>query len=378
VRQANLEQWTDLFGTGQPLLGHAALISARVEGLVLAILPDLKGNAVGEGQTVAAGQVIVQLDDHIAKANRVKLEADARELEEQKKQTDSEAALAKNEVDRLEKLRPSGMAEDTMPLVSRTDLDRARITLKGAEAKVRGAIARQESAQAGLKALDEQLTYYALRAPIAGRLGQVNVRIGQMLAVGTPVADVVSLEQIDILCFVAPSVATRLRLNQPARITRHDGAAVDEASSPAGHVVFIAVQGQPEGSFAVKARFPNKDVGLKANAVVALKVRTQSKENALSIPTRALSTDQEPPGVTLVTEEKNGEGKSVLKARRLEADVGIRDRAKDLVELRGLRDPETKQSVPLREDMQFVVEGGNGLETGVPVELKKEEHEKEK
>jgi len=369
VRRAALQQWTELFGTSQPLLGHAALISAGVEGRVVEVLPDLKGQPVCEGQQVVAGQVIVQLDDRIPRANRAKLVAAAKELDELEEQTDFAVDQAKLEVDRLTTLRPPGVADDALPLVSRIDLEKARIALKDAKAKENAAIARQKSAVEELKALDAQLSFYTLRAPIAGRLGLVRAMPGQNLAVGTVVADVVSLDDIDILCFVAPFVAPRLRLGQPARLTRYDSTALDEAPPPAGQVVFIAVQGQAEGSFAVKARFPNRDFGLRANALVALQVLTQSKKDVLSLPTRALSADQVPPGVILVAEEKDKEGKSRFKARRLQAIVGIRDRSQDLVELLGLRDPAANQDVSLRDDMRFVVEGGTGLETGDPVEL---------
>src|SRR5205823_5823449 len=118
ARRVALQEWTDLFGTTQPLLGHAAPISAAVEGRVVAVLPDAKGKPVREGEAVAADQVIVQLDDRIVRANRAKLEASLAELEEQKKQAAYAVALARIDVDRLEKLRPAGMTEDTLPLVS--------------------------------------------------------------------------------------------------------------------------------------------------------------------------------------------------------------------------------------------------------------------
>jgi multidrug efflux pump subunit AcrA (membrane-fusion protein) len=218
-----------------------------------------------------------------------------------------------------------------------------------------------------------------LKSPIAGKLGQIQAVLGQSLPPGTAVADVVSLDEIDVLCFVPSDVAARLQLEQPARITRLDNATLEKESSPTGKVVFIAVQGQAAtGMFGVKVRFPNPDHKLRANAVVKLQVQTDHKKNALAIPAVALSADQEPPTVILVAQEKNKEGKELVKARVLQADVGIRDRAQNLVELRGLKDPETKQDVPLRDDMQFVIEGGIGLETGDLLAVQKEEKEKEK
>jgi hypothetical protein len=171
----------------------------------------------------------------------------------------------------------------------------------------------------------------------------------------------------------------RLKLDQPARLTRYDSTALDEASSPKGKVAFLAVQGQAEtGNFAVKVRFSNRDLGLRANAVARLQVLTQSKTDALAIPAAALMADQDPPMVVVVTSEKNKEGKVISKATKLQALVGVRDRQRNLVELRGLKDPEHNKDVPYQESMLFVVEGGHGLESGDPVELPKDEHEKEK
>jgi RND family efflux transporter MFP subunit len=378
ARRTTLEEWTDLLGTTQPLLGHAASVSAVVEGRVEAVLPDLKGKPVTEGQPVAKGQVIVQLDDRIPRANRAKLEAGLTELEEQRKQAGYAAALAKIDVERLEKLRPPGMADDTLPLVSRVELEKARISLKDAEAKEKAVAARQQSAKAELDALDAQLAFYTLKAPIAGRLGIVHAMPGQTLTPGTVVADVVALDEIDVLCFAAPHVVRRLKLDQPARLTRFDSTAVGETSSPQGKVAFLAVQGQAEtGNFAVKVRFPNRELGLRANAVARLRVLTQTEKDALAIPAAALMEDQEPPTVVVVTSEKK-DGKVENKAVRLKAEVGLRDRQRNLVELRGLRDPEANKEVPLRDGMLFVTEGGHGLESGDIVALPKEEHEKEK
>src|SRR5437588_7958534 len=73
AQRVTLEEWTELLGTTQPLPRHAARITAAVEGRVLSVLGDAKGPPVREGQQVAAGQVIVQLDDTVQRANRDRL-----------------------------------------------------------------------------------------------------------------------------------------------------------------------------------------------------------------------------------------------------------------------------------------------------------------
>src|SRR5262249_45742554 len=153
---------------------------------------------------------------------------------------------------RLTTLSATVSTNGKMPLVSAIELQKARIAL--------------EDAQSRLKALDEQMKLYTLTSPLAGRLGLVQVVPGQTLAIGTPVVDVVDLSAIDALCYVPPHLASRLALEQAAKVV---------SSQAAGQVVFIAVQAQPDtGNFAVKVRFPNADLKLRANGVVRVRVLT--------------------------------------------------------------------------------------------------------
>src|SRR5262249_15477518 len=156
----------------------------------------------------------------------------------QKKQAEFAMKLADIEVTRLEALAAhstaskespgSGGTGKSLPLVSRIEMDKARVALEDARSK--------------LKALEDQLQFYTLAAPIKGRLGRVAAVPGQTLAAGTAVAEVIDLEEIDVLCYVPPAVIGRLTLNQPARLkvgTNHS-----EAEATEGRIVYIAVQAQ--------------------------------------------------------------------------------------------------------------------------------------
>src|SRR5262245_32085570 len=83
AEKKQLAEWTELLGTTQPLPDRVARVSAPVEGHVLSVLGDGKGKTVAEGDRVAAGQVLVRLDDRVARANRDKLAAGLEELDEQ-------------------------------------------------------------------------------------------------------------------------------------------------------------------------------------------------------------------------------------------------------------------------------------------------------
>src|SRR6516165_1124972 len=60
-------EWTELIGATKPLPGHATRITAPVEGHVLSILQDENGRPLAEGQAVTKDQVIVRLDDRVAR-----------------------------------------------------------------------------------------------------------------------------------------------------------------------------------------------------------------------------------------------------------------------------------------------------------------------
>jgi multidrug efflux system membrane fusion protein len=380
AQKVSLGEWTELLGTTGPLPNRVARVSAAVEGHVLSVLGGGGDPVVVEGGSVQAGQVIARLDDKVARANRDKTAAQLGELDEQKKQTQYATDLANIEVKRLEDLRRDKLGGNTA-LVSQIDLDKARISLKDAQSKQQSVLARETAIRADLKALDAQLDFYTLRAPIAGHLGLLQVSPGQTITPGTNVAEVMNLDEIDALCFVPPHTMRRLKVGEPARLA--------EGESATGKLVFIAVQAQPEtGNFAVKVRFPNKDLGLRANSVQRLRVLTQPEKERVMIPEAALLEDQEPPAVVVVraVETKKGaDGKTekLGKALKVQATLGVRDREQGLVEVLGLTVPKKEdekekkeEKIPL-EGTLFIIEGGQGLHDGDAVKIEEKKSGKD-
>jgi RND family efflux transporter MFP subunit len=363
-----LGEWTELLGTTQPLPGQAARITAAIEGRVLSLSTGEKGQTLTEGQEVHAGDVIVQLDDRVARANRANAAAALLDFVEQRKQADiavRQAQLTLTTREDLWKKKPD--------LVPELDLKVARLALDDAQSKQRGMDAKETAAKANLKVFETQLDLFTLRSPIDGRLGMIQVVPGQTLAVGTTVADVINLKEIDALCFVPPRTMAVLNQGDPNKAVR---LMKDSEPSTEGKIVFLGEQAQAEtGNYAVKVRFPNKDGALKANAVVRVQVLTQPRKRRVTIPEAALMEDQDPPAVVVVekleTTIKKEPGKPdkeerTGKARILKAKIGVRSQGK--VEILGLEDPESKAKVPL-QGVHFVTEGGHGLQTDDNIKL---------
>jgi RND family efflux transporter MFP subunit len=385
--ELSLEEWTELVGATAPLPDHVARVTAPVEGRVVSILTGADGKPVTEGQHVDKGTVIVQLEDTPIRANLAKLESARDVLREDLRQSQLGVDLATAEVERLRRLgEPVGGTSRglaSVPLVSPVEREKADIALKDAQSKLAAA---REKLSAGLKdveALKEQLRLYTLTAPIAGRVGRVQVVPGQTLAIGTSVAEIVDLDdEIDVLCFVPPSVVHHLRVGQSAKsgpVERDPNSREPEA---AGKVAYIAEQAEPEtGNFAVKVRFSNKAARLRANRVLRIGVLTGEPKECLALPESAVMEDEDPPTVVVAEKIKTGKNaeqkdETVAVARRLQVELGVRDRKTHAVEIVRLIDPEKAADKKWRGELreaQFVVEGGAGLQTGDALKLEADE-----
>jgi len=286
-----------------------------------------------------------------------------------------------------------GTAPGGTPIVAPVDMAKARLAVEDAKSKQRGAELRVTAGAKELEALNKQLELYKLTAPIDGRLGRILVVPGQTLSVGTPVAEVINIEdQIDVLCFVPPAVARKLKEGQTAQTGAVDDMVLANTNKPSadasqkrplsatGKLVYIADQAEVDtGNFAVKARFPNKAVGLRGNNTLRIRVLTTPGKAALTLPESAIREDEDPPTVVVVDnykKEVNKEGKEEETgvARILRVKTGIHDRVLRLVEIISVEDPEKKWQGDL-ETARFVTEKGNGLRNGDLIKLEQDEDE---
>jgi RND family efflux transporter MFP subunit len=394
AKETDITETIELLGSTHPLPTHGARISAQVNAPVKTILKDAKNRPILEGQRVSKGQVIVQLDDTL--------------IQEQQNQAEIARDQAKNNVERLRSTK-----EEKSRLVSTSvspyEWKAANLTLKDAESK--------------LKSLNDQLKYYSLTAPIDGRLGRIQVMPGQNVSPGAAIADVIDLEkEIDVLCFAPPSLVKQLELKQKARLRiggglnnkeeaekkddhddkdqaeKKDGddkknepdkkesaemkaEEEDEEFEPEGEVVLISDLAEADtGAFAVKVRFPNEEMQLRANLVAHVYVSTQTKKKTWTIPEAALMEDQDPPAVVVVQEEieeHEGKKEKKLTAHKLQVKVGLRDRVNHRVEILALEAGEKKKAPDIK-GLLFVTEGGNGLQDDDPVKLEDEKEENKK
>lgn len=125
-------------------------IKSRIDGVISDVL-------VRDGQTVNAGDVLFRLDDRQAQAQLHQAQA---ALARDKAQLEN----ARRDLDRLTPLQQK-------EYVSRQSVDTARTNVSVQEAAVRADEAQIENLQA-------QLSYTVIKAPISGRLGTLNYKLG--------------------------------------------------------------------------------------------------------------------------------------------------------------------------------------------------------
>ena len=132
----------------------------------------------------------------------------------------------------------------------------ARATFDEASAARDAAVARASAARAGLDAAREGVAYTEVRAPYSGVVTQKLVQLGELVAPGTPLLAVASLDALRVVVEVPQSVIEQVRKVQKA-IVHVDGQRVEAT----GLTLFPSAQPQTS-TFRVRIELPKSVQGL--------------------------------------------------------------------------------------------------------------------
>lgn len=211
---------------GQVRARRSLELRAQAGGIVVALHP-----AFEEGGEVAAGDLILQVDPSdamwsrdVARADLAQAEADLREAErnlvlagEERAATEDQARLQRQALARQEDLRARGVGTDAaveLAELSAVAADQAVVARRQAEAQAEAAL---EGARTGLQrariALDEAeraLADTELRAAFSGRLSDVQLVEGALVAANERVADLIDPVALEVAFRVSTVQYTRL------------------------------------------------------------------------------------------------------------------------------------------------------------------------
>ncbi|MFL5352559.1 efflux RND transporter periplasmic adaptor subunit [Archangium sp.] len=294
------------------------------------VLPQVAGYVrkihVRPGQKVEAGAPLLDVDSREETAA----------LETAKAQrTSSEVNLeqARRTRTRLESLYKEGLA-------SAQELEQARAQVEALEANTRAAAATETQREV-------QLQFNTVRAPFAGTVGDVLVRMGDFVSATTPLTSVAQADVLEVSVSVPAERARTLRPETPLEVLDESGKVLLTST-----VFFVAPQADPRTQLVeVKAAFRNT-VGLRPAELVRARL-VYNTRNALQIPALAVVRQSGQP-FALVVKEK--EGKTVVERRPIQ--LGTLGELAYVVE------------GGLKEGEQVAVTSLQALRDGAPVKVK--------
>lgn len=319
-----ITNWDEYWGRFEAV--DAVEVRPRVSGFIEAV-------KFKDGQIVKAGDVLFTIDK---RQFQIALDRAKAEVERIK----SQVALAENEVERIKPLMKTAVATER-------DFDQRTANLLGARAQL-------QSAEASLKSAQLNLEWTEVRAPIAGRISDSKVDVGNLITGGnsgtTLLTTIVSLDPIHFV-FEA-SEADYLRYKRlgltgerpssrdtanPVRLRLAD----EKGFTHEGQMDFVDNQLDPKsGTIRGRAVFSNKEQIFIPGMFARLQL-FGGEADALLLPDSAIVSDQARKIVLVV-----GEG-NVVKPVQVELGAfsdGLRVvksglKADDKVIIKGLANP---------------------------------------
>ncbi|HEV6968401.1 efflux RND transporter periplasmic adaptor subunit [Roseateles sp.] len=269
-------------------------VRARVSGAVQAV-------HFREGSLVKAGDLLVTIDPAPYQAEVARVEAQVAAAQARLTYTQSELARSKALLDER--------------AVARRDYDERDNAAREAAANLR-------AAQAALQTAQLNLGYTQVRAPVAGRVGKIEVTTGNLVAAGAgaPVlTTLVSVSPIyasfdadekivrDALASLPGGAAERKGME---RIPVEMLAGSDKSLTGRLQLVDNQVDAR-SGTLRVRAVFDNKDGSLIPGQFAKLRMGQARNEAALLVNERAVGTDQDKRYVIVVGEGNQAEWRGV-------------------------------------------------------------------
>ncbi|HYO93731.1 MAG TPA: efflux RND transporter periplasmic adaptor subunit [Polyangiaceae bacterium] len=267
---------SELRDTGEYL---GTVISRQSVNLVPQIAGYVRRIAVRPGQVVKAGDPILEVD---ARQESAALES----AQAQQRSAEANQQLAARTLERSQALLKEGVT-------SAQELERAEAEAEAAEQARKAAEALVSQRRVGLQ-------YFAVRAPLAGVLGDVQVRIGDFVTASTPLTSITQSNVLEVSTTVPADRARSILPGTPLELLDVDGKVLLMAP-----VYFVAPQADPRTQLVdVLAIFENS-VGLRPQEIVRTRV-IYGTSTALQVPVLSIVRQSGQPFVFAVTQKGAG------------------------------------------------------------------------
>lgn len=303
-----------------------AVVESEVEGLVTEYLAE-------EGMRVEAGAPLAKLRTRLAEialdAARAELNLRQEELREQKNGSRKEelaqarakvaSAQAANDMRQWRLDRAQQLFSTSV--ISEDELKEARMTAQLAEQllaevqeaarlveagpreeRIAQAEARVAMQQAVVARLEDELDRHTIRAPFSGYVVAEHTEVGEWLGKGAAVAELVALDEVDVVAQVVEDYVSGVTVGTPASVTV---GAVPGRDFEGKVVAVVPDADMRARTFPVKVRVANAEGPLlKAGMFATVHLPVGGTEKALLVPKDALVLGGPSPMIYLVVDGK--------------------------------------------------------------------------
>ena len=282
---------------------------------VLQLRPDRVGAEVTSAQAAAQAAAFAQ------QAAQAQLDGAQASLG----RAQSDLQLAQTDFNRSRSLASRGA-------ISRQELDGAQNRLvaaqaaeksaqegrRAAQASLEQATANLRQAQAQVNVKQEDLGFTRVVAPVAGRVGDMALRLGDVVSAGQTLTTIVQNQDLFLRLQVPTSRAAQLTLGLPVELLNPDTG----ESLATGTLGFISPDVDAGAqSILVKARFPNEARLLRDGQLVRARI-IWSTTTALLVPTVAVTRLGNQSFVFVATQETNDQGQPLQVADQRPVQLG--------------------------------------------------------
>lgn len=272
--------------------------------------PEVAGRVtqvyVSAGDRVAPGQpiILVSPDRTQAEANAATASVSAAESARQsaaaslqsllarRSELEAELALEQAEFNRTQQLVEQGAQSQQELDLARRDLEVARATLNAARDEIAAAQANLSQSEAGLEqaqanaaAAQQNLQDRTVTAPIAGTVGNLNVKLGDFVNTTSVITNITENAALELDLQVPIEQRDRLQLGLPVELLPVAG----ETAIATGGISFISPSTDPDTqTVLVKARFDNPQGRLQDAQKVEARL-IWSESTGVLVPTSAIT-----------------------------------------------------------------------------------------
>ncbi|GGK23363.1 efflux RND transporter periplasmic adaptor subunit [Salinarimonas ramus] len=299
-------------GTARAFYGAVGEIAAERRVRVTSSVPGIVETiAVDDGARVAAGEVLVRLDQDQQQSTL--------------RAAESAFVQAREALERTQTLIEDGFATE-----AEIERDRAAFT------EARAAVERAR------EALDDR----TVRAPFDGEIGIVAVDVGAYVRPGDMLANLASTDALVVRVSVPPAIASGLAPGDPVTVTGPAGEVVD------ARVTSISPLADPATrTVAVEASIAEPG-DLRPGSFASVDVVEATREDALFVPAEAVVLEGQLAFVFVPGQD--------MAAERRRVEIGVR------------RDGRVEVREGLARDERVVLEGKQKLATGMPIAVAEE------